>query len=161
MGYCSDVKLIVAFPSERLRDEALALWSMLEGVRESSVLEELEMRETEYENPDNELMNIYLITWHNDYVKWYTDHPQRVALDALRNLLSEQVKARTEFCYAWRLARTGEEIDDIEIEHDYESNGDTVDDYVDRTSYHLSDYLFEALPVTVTTSFEIKQVELT
>ena len=147
MGYRSDVKFIVAFPSETLRDEVLAIYSMHPKVQELGTAENwVKYEETDtyrgllssYEtvggiklHPDNKsefTMTTYVLVYHETCVKWYPDYEDVEAVEHMFEVIKTRYEAdHPNFPFAWKRIRVGEDVSDIEVESEYADDCETSD----------------------------------
>lgn len=97
MGYRSDVKYVIVFPSIEKRDEFLVKQKMLGSDETKKAINELETLEGKP-----------VARFHEEDTKWYDDYPDVKTHHALMEL------AVDEFGGAYYFVRIGEDADDIE-----------------------------------------------
>ena len=150
MGYCSEVRFVVALPSEAERNSLMALYSMHPLVQEHNIATDW----TPYEVSVSLYTSsrgiceypVYLLSYHEDYVKWYDDHADVQAVMHMEELL-DSLESR---CYAYRFIRVGEDHSDIECKTHCSE---------DETGEQMHEYLSEVMYTELNVVFDIKQIE--
>lgn len=156
MGYRSDVKFIVAFPSEKLRDEVLAIYSMHPKVQELGTAENwVKYEETDtYRDAvgDEFTKTTYVLVYHETCVKWYPDYEDVGAVEHMFEVIKTRYEADyPNFPFAWKRIRVGEDISDIEVEIEYADDCETSD--------LLDTFIQDRFYVSVDITHEIQQDE--
>jgi len=159
MGYRSEVRFVVALPSEAERNSLMALYSMHPLVQEHNIATdwtpyEVMMKDrTKYVDapkydPHNHVREcpVYLLSYHEDYVKWYDDYDDVQAVMHMEELL-DSLESR---CYAYRFIRVGEDHSDIECKTHCSE---------DETGEQMHEYLSEVMYTELNVVFDIKQIE--
>ena len=143
MGYRSDVRFVVAVPSEVGRNQLMALYSMNPLVQELSMAghwtpkEVMVQDRTKYVDapkydPHNYVREypVYLLVYEDNEVKWYDDYDDVIAVMHMREVIKMLGESEdSKFCYAYRFLRVGEDTADIEDEvggsreDEFRSNG--------------------------------------
>ena len=147
MGYRSEVRFVVALPSEAERDSIMALYSMHPLVQEHDIATEWTPYEVmaqvyEREHP----IPLYLLVFHNDCVKWYDNYEDVQAVMHMQELL-DSLEGR---CYAYKFIRVGEDHSDIEC---------TSHCTEDETGELMYEYLSEVMYTELNLVCDIKQIE--
>ena len=162
MGYRSDVKFVVAFPSETLRDEVLAIYSMHPKVQELDLASQwvkYEETDTYYRgdrfkhSSEKEKFNLtaYVLMYDDEHVKWYPDYIDVQAVEHMFEVIKMRAEKDDEFPFAWKRIRVGEEVGDIEVDTNY--NDDCL------TSDLLDTFLDDRFYVSTNIECELKQDE--
>lgn len=99
MGYYSEVAICMAFEDEAKRD---AFWDLI-SLRKDEVGE---VMRNKCAKDDREPW----IRYHNDYIKWYESHPDRIAFEGEGNIFDLVIECGG----AYKILRLGEEADDVE-----------------------------------------------
>ena len=111
MGYRSDVKYVIVFPSVEKRDEFLVKQKMLGDRYIQQAVNQLEVLE---DKP--------VVRFHADGWKWYESYPEVRAHIVLCDIAAETYGA------AWRFVRIGEDDEDIDVEqHDADDMRGMID----------------------------------
>lgn len=136
MGYESDVKIVYAFPSSKLRTEFLAEATlMLDDPKHAAVLKDLREYIDEH-NIDFPDAAPFQLRVHYDAIRWSDHNPQvqglRKLFKLLNNLADEADDARSGSYYFLRI---GETIDDVEAESGGDDLGYSVSDFIAITQY--------------------------
>ena len=159
MGYRSEVRFVVALPSEAERNQIMALYSMHPLVQRHDMAKEwtpYEVMLRDYgryvDVPKGEPSDyvreypVYLLSFHDDCVKWYDNYEDVQAVMHMEELL-DSLEGR---CFAYRFIRVGEEHSDIECrEHSSE----------DDTGEQMYEYLANVMYTEVNLVFDIEQIE--
>lgn len=141
MGYRSDVKIVVALPSKRAREEVMALYAMHPLVQKHDLA-------GLWQTHDMGDAGAYLLIYEDECTKWYSDFEDVQAMEYMHTLLEERANADDSFRYARRFVRVGEEIDDIEREGEWSDDSE-------RVGENLHDLLHELLDVRVEINLDI------
>ena len=112
MGYRSDVKYVIVFPSIEKRDEFLVKQKMLGDKHIQEAVNQLEVLE---DKP--------VVRFHADGWKWYESYPEVQAHHKLMYSAVVKYGAR------WRFIRIGEDYNDIDV--DYHEPDEIVDGMLD------------------------------
>lgn len=171
MGYRSDVRFVVAVPSEVGRNELMALYSMNPLVQECNMAEQWIPKEvnvkdrTKYvdapkHDPHNHVREypVYLLVYEDNEVKWYADYTDVKAVMHMMEVIKMLGESEdSKFCYAYRFLRVGEEIADIEDE----VGGSQEDEagWYDETSEAMVDLLESSMFVHREIILDIEQIE--
>ena len=99
MGYYSEVAICMAFEDMEKRD---VFWDLL-SLRKDDVGDVIKNRCAK----DDKLP---WIRYHNDYIKWYESHPDRMAFEGEGNIFDLVIECGG----AYKILRLGEEADDVE-----------------------------------------------
>lgn len=171
MGYRSDVRFVVAVPSEVGRNELMALYCMNPLVQECNMAEhwipkEVNVKDrTKYvdapkHDPHNYVREypVYLLVYEDNEVKWYEDYDDVKAVMHMREIIKMLGESKdSKFCYAYRFLRIGEETADIEDEVGG-SQEDTAGWY-DETSEAMVDLLESIMFIHREIILDIEQIE--
>jgi hypothetical protein len=140
MGYRSDVKIIVALPTEKAREEVMALYSMHPLVQKGDIAELWETYERTFDNVHDGKSDVakpvtaYLLVYQDEDVKWYETDEKVKAVMWMFQFLQQSSDESEDFIYAYKFVRVGENTDDIEVERgwseDSKTMGDALDDFV-------------------------------
>jgi hypothetical protein len=160
MGYRSNVRFVVALPSEAERNSIMALYSMHPLVQEHDIATEwtpYEVMVCDYgryvDVPKGKPSDVYtreypvyLLSFYNDCVKWYDNYEDVQAVMHMEELL-DSLEGR---CYAYRFIRVGEDHSDIECKTHCSE---------DKTGEQMYEYLSEVMYTEINLVFDIKQIE--
>ena len=147
MGYRSDVRFVVALPSEAERDSIMALYSMHPLVQEHDIATDW----TPYEVMAQVYFRdagvpMYLLSYDDTDVKWYDSYEEVQAVMHMEKLL-DSLEDR---CYAYRFIRIGEDDSDIECKTHCSE---------DDMGEQMYEYLSEVMYTEINLVFDIKQIE--
>ena len=147
MGYRSDVRFVVALPSEAERDSIMALYSMHPLVQEHDIATDwtpYEVMAQVYRRDDG--VPMYLLSYDDTDVKWYDSYEEVQAVMHMEKLL-DSLEGR---CYAYRFIRIGEDDSDIECKTHCSE---------DDMGEQMYEYLSEVMYTEINLVFDIKQIE--
>ena len=147
MGYRSDVRFVVALPSEAERNSIMALYSMHPLVQEHDIATDW----TPYEVMAQVYFRdagvpMYLLSYDDTDVKWYDSYEEVQAVMHMEKLL-DSLEGR---CYAYRFIRIGEDDSDIECKTHCSE---------DDMGEQMYEYLSEVMYTEINLVFDIKQIE--
>ena len=160
MGYRSDVRFVVALPSEAERNSIMALYSMHPLVQQCDMAQQwtpYEVMLRDYgryvDVPKGKPSDVYtreypvyLLSYDDKDVKWYDNYEDVQAVMHMEELL-DSLEGR---CYAYRFIRVGEEHSDIECRENSSE---------DETGEQLYEYLENIMYTEVNLVCDIKQIE--
>lgn len=163
MGYRSNVRFVVAVPSEVGRNELMALYSMHPLVQKCDMAQQWTLYEVmlrdygryvdvppvAYEGESKDYVReypVYLLSYDADCVKWYDDYDDVQAVMHMEELLDSLEGC----CFAYKFIRVGEEHSDI-VTRDHHSD--------DETAEQMHEYLENVMYTEVNLVFDIKQIE--
>ena len=159
MGYRSDVRFVVALPSEAERNQIMALYSMHPLVQKCDMARHWTLYEVMLRDygryvdvPKGESSDyvreypVYLLSYDDDCVKWYDDYDDVRAVMHMEELL-DSLEGR---CFAYKFIRVGEEHSDI-VSREHHSNDDTGE--------QMYEYLANVMYTEVNLVFDIEQIE--
>jgi hypothetical protein len=147
MGYRSDVRFVVALPSEAERDSIMALYSMHPLVQEHDMATDwtpYEVMAQVYHRDAG--VPMYLLSYDDTGVKWYDSYEDVQAVMHMEELL-DSLEGR---CYAYRFIRIGEDDSDIECKTHCSE---------DDMGEQMYEYLSEVMYTEINLVFDIKQIE--
>jgi hypothetical protein len=147
MGYRSDVKIIVALPTEKAREEVMALYSMHPLVQKGDIAEQWVPHHQTFDRvlylPNDPMgaarhevhpTTAYLLVYQDEEVKWYETDEEVKAVMWMFQFLQQLSDESEDFIYAYKFVRVGEDADDIEVERawseDSKTMGSALDDFV-------------------------------
>ena len=159
MGYRSNVRFVVALPSEAERNSLMALYSMHPLVQKCDMAQQwtpYEVMLRDYgryvDVPKDESKDyvrdypVYLLSYDDDCVKWYDDYDDVRAVMHMEELL-DSLEGR---CFAYKFIRVGEEHSDI-VSREHHSD--------DETGEQMYEYLANVMYTEVNLVFDIEQIE--
>lgn len=163
MGYRSNVRFVVALPSEAERNQIMALYSMHPLVQKCGTAEEwkpyevmlrdygryVDVPPVAHKDESKDYVReypVYLLSYDNDCVKWYDDYDDVRAVMHMEELL-DSLEGR---CFAYKFIRVGEEHSDI-VERENCSEDDTGE--------QMHEYLANVMYTEVNLVFDIEQIE--
>lgn len=158
MGYRSDVKILVALPTAKAREEVMALYAMHPTVQKHEIAKQWEAYEQTFDNVHDGKSDVarpitaYLLTYEDEYVKWYEGYEDVEAVNRMLELLKELGDANEDFTWAYKFIRVGESMDDIEVSREWSDDSDAVGDLLD-------DFVSEILDISVEITLDIRQDE--
>ena len=155
MGYRSDVKIIVALPTEKAREEVMALYSMHPLVQKGGIAAQWVPHHQTFDRvlylPNDPMgaarhevhpTTAYLLVYQDGDVKWYETYDDVKAVMWMFQFLQQSSDESEDFIYAYKFVRVGENADDIEVERGWSEDPDAVGELLD-------DFLIELLDVSV------------
>jgi hypothetical protein len=123
MGYRSDVKYVIAIPTQK--EYAAFLGEVMLRMADKPDFADIPKAfDVTVETPDNSPNYQYIIRVHWEWVKWYNDYDWVKAQQDLFKLAEE-------YDGAWFFARMGENDDDYTTDYYDPKNYYTTDDFID------------------------------
>ena len=111
MGYRSDILIAVAFKTKAQRDEVWAVYCADPDVQTHNLA-------GQWKNSDSEDGHVNILYYEAAGVKWYDNYEDVQGMERLLRLVEEFEENRG-FDFAYIKYRTGEELNDIEVEESH------------------------------------------